>query len=148
MIEPRYRIYTTPRSYLTVAAGLLTGKQRFTDKTAALQSAMSALTGSAFTLPMPQCRVGIYHAVKHLVPPGKKILLSPYTLTDVINMVICAGAVPVFVYIDRATCNISPQAIAAAIDSDTAAVLVTHLHGLCCSQICLMAGISQQRPCK
>jgi len=132
MIEPRYRIYTTPKAYSTVALDLLSGLNQSKGKLDQLELALKKLTASPYALPMPQCRVGIYHAVKHLVPKGKKVILSPYTLTDVINMVVCAGAVPVFVDIERSTCNISPEAIEASIDEDTVAILVTHLHGLAC----------------
>jgi dTDP-4-amino-4,6-dideoxygalactose transaminase len=47
-------------------------------------------------------------------------------------MVICAGAVPVFADIDRATANIDPDEIEALVDDDVDAVMVTHLHGLIC----------------
>ena len=34
---------------------------------------------------MPLARVGIYIVVKHLIRPGQKVILSPYTIADVIN---------------------------------------------------------------
>lgn len=132
MIQPRFRIYSTPKTYFTVLMDFLSGNRLSSGDKNKLESALKKLTNSPYALPMPQCRVGIYHAVKHLVPKGKKVILSPYTLTDVINMVVCAGAVPVFVDIERSTCNISPEAIEASIDEDTVAILVTHLHGLAC----------------
>jgi hypothetical protein len=45
-----------------------------------------------------RARSGIYLAVKILINLKKPIvLLSPYTIPDVVNMVICAGGTPVFV---------------------------------------------------
>jgi perosamine synthetase len=45
-----------------------------------------------------RARSGIYLAVKILINSKKPIvLLSPYTIPDVVNMVICAGGTPVFV---------------------------------------------------
>ena len=58
------------------------------------------------------------------------MILSPYTIYDVVNMVICAGGVPVFADIDRATCNLNPESVKELLDLNTGAVLVTHLHGL------------------
>jgi dTDP-4-amino-4,6-dideoxygalactose transaminase len=95
---------------------------------------------------VPQARVGIYLAVKYLVKPGQKVVLSPYTIADVINMVICAGAVPVFADIDRASTNISADEVERLVDSQTGAVMVTHLHGIPCeieriSAFCKARGI-------
>ncbi len=77
-----------------------------------------------------QCRVGIYLAVKALIKPGQEVILSPYTIADVINMVIFAGGRPVFTDVDRETCNISAVEVERLINSNTGAVLITHLHGL------------------
>jgi dTDP-4-amino-4,6-dideoxygalactose transaminase len=81
---------------------------------------------------MPQARVGIYFTLKFLTAKKKKVVLSPYTIHDVINMVICAGATPVFADIDRKTCNIDTAEVAKLVDDETGAVMVTHLHGLAC----------------
>ncbi len=130
--QPRYRIYTTPASYWSIAADLLRGSPDGAAGRAALERAVSGQFGIEHAICAPQDRVGIYLAVRTLVRPGHKVILSPYTLTDVINMVICAGAIPVFADIDRSTCNISAAAVEQLIDSETDAVLVTHLHGLSC----------------
>jgi len=81
---------------------------------------------------MPQCRLGIYLVLRHLLGEKKKVVLTPYTLYDVVNMVICAGGQPVFADIERATCNSDPADIDRTIDDQTGAVLMTHLHGLAC----------------
>jgi perosamine synthetase len=77
-----------------------------------------------------QCRVGIYLAIKALIKPGQEVILSSYTIADVINMVIFAGGRPVFADVDQETCNISVTEIEKLINSNTGAVLITHLHGL------------------
>jgi dTDP-4-amino-4,6-dideoxygalactose transaminase len=77
-----------------------------------------------------QCRLGIYLAVKALIKPGQEVILSPYTIVDVINMVIFAGGRPVFADVDHATCNISVAEVERLITPNTGAVLITHLHGL------------------
>ncbi len=130
--QPRYRLYTTPASYLTVAVDLLSGSPDGAADRDRLESAVCSQLGSQHAICVPQDRVGIYLAVRALVPPGSKVIMSPYTLSDVINMVICAGAIPVFADIDRETCNLDPATVEQLVDSKTAAVLVTHLHGLSC----------------
>jgi dTDP-4-amino-4,6-dideoxygalactose transaminase len=92
------------------------------------------------------CRTGIYLVVKHLVQPGREVVMSPYTIADVVNMVILAGGRPVFADIERSSCNVSASSIESLIHKETGAVLVTHLHGVAapireiCS-LCAAAGI-------
>ena len=47
-------------------------------------------------------------------------------------MVILAGGKPIFIDIEQDTCNINPDLIEANITSESAAILVTHLHGRMC----------------
>ena len=95
---------------------------------------------------MPMARTGIYFTLKALISPGEKVILSPYTIADVVNMVVCAGGVPVFADIEKTTCNISPESVESLIDDRTGAVLVTHFYGLACDMeaintICGQAGV-------
>lgn len=128
----RYRIYGSAADYFRIFSNLWT-KQRAADAAVErLEAKAAAFFGVTHAIAMPQNRVGTYLAIKNLVRPGHKVLLSPYTLSDVINMVICAGAVPVFVDIERETANIDANLLEEAIDDRTDAILVTHLHGLIC----------------
>ena len=66
------------------------------------------LNSSNFLL-VNQARIGVYLALKTIVKKTKKneILLSPYTIADVINMVILAGGKPIFIDINIETFNIN-----------------------------------------
>ena len=60
------------------------------------------------SITVSQGRIGIYLAVKAIIDENKKeIILSPYTVFDVVNMVICAGGVPIFADIDFPNLSIS-----------------------------------------
>ncbi len=126
---PRYRLYTRARHYGEMVAQTVRGSVDGEDDCRRLEAAVAARCSMDSGVCVPQNRVGIYLAVKALVGPGRRIVLSPYTLSDVVNMAVCAGAVPVFADIDRQTCNIDPDEIDRLIDDETDAVLVTHLHG-------------------
>ncbi|MCH2173084.1 DegT/DnrJ/EryC1/StrS family aminotransferase [Myxococcota bacterium] len=91
---------------------------------------MARRVGLPHAVATARARTGLFLAVRQLVEPGREVVLSPYTIHEVVNMVICAGGVPVFADIDRATCNLDPAAAQAAITESTGAVLATHLHGL------------------
>ena len=102
--------------------------------------------GSPYAVCMPKNRVGIFLVIRALIKPQQKVILSPLTISDVVNMVICAGGVPVFADIERKTNNIDPAEIEKLIDAGTGAVLVTHLHAYSCDmdrivRICKAKGV-------
>jgi len=130
--SPRFRLYSSPAHYQGVLRGLFSGGDCPIDYCNQLEAAIRSVTGARHALCAAKARVAIHLAVAALVEPGRKVVLSPYTISDVVNMVISAGGVPVFADIDARTCNIDPEDVQRIIDSDTAAVLVTHLHGLAC----------------
>ena len=140
----RFRIYTRASDYVRFAWELLTGRLTRGDDVERLERDICERFQVPHALCVPQGRVGVYLAVKHLIRPGQKVVLSPYTIADVINMVICAGGVPVFADIDRATTNVRADAVAALIDDNTGAVMVTHLHGMACD-IEAIAALCQAR---
>ncbi len=143
---PRLRIYTTVGQYRDLLVEALAGRRLRGDAVKELERQVSSRVGTTCAVAMPQARVGIYLAIKHLVKPGQKVILSPYTISDVVNMVVCAGAVPVFADIERETCNIDAAEVEKLIDSDTGAVMVTHFYGLACdieriADICKVRGV-------
>lgn len=131
--QPRFRIYASPSSYMSVLKDVVHGKMDQGDDCEKLEKEICRRFNVPFAVCVPQARIGIYLAVKAIIKPGQKVILSPYTIVDVINMVICAGGVPVFADVERNTCNIDSVEIEKLIDKDTGAVLITHLHGLVCS---------------
>ena len=143
---PRYRLYDDPRTYLTIGRELASGRWK---TGARAPSSRSRSPRSARRTPSltPRARVAIHLAVKGLIRPGQKVVLSPYTIADVVNMVVAAGGVPVFADIERETCNVDPAEIEKLVDADTGAVMVTHLHGLACDmdvipRICAERGVA------
>lgn len=142
----RARFYARSTNYLAVARDALRRRIHEGDDVAAIERDLAAFLGVKHAVAMPQARVGIYFTLKYLTAKKKKVILSPYTIHDVINMVICAGATPVFADIDRKTCNIDTSEVAKLVDDDTGAVMVTHLHGLACdiegvAEVCRAKGV-------
>jgi dTDP-4-amino-4,6-dideoxygalactose transaminase len=102
---------------------------------ARLEQSLESLFPGHHAVAMPMARVGIYLTLKALIRPGQKVILSPYTISDVVNMVLCAGGVPLFADVERGgTCNIDPNIVADLLrqEHDVGAVLVTHFYGLMC----------------
>lgn len=128
---PRYRLYTKARDYGAIARDVVTVRRLRGDDCAALEDAIRKF-GVAHTVCTSQARMAIYLAIKNLIEHGQKVVLSPYTITDVINMVVCAGGIPVFADLEPDTCNVDAAEIEKLVDADTGAVMITHLHGLAC----------------
>lgn len=129
----RARFYARSTNYAAVAAELLRGTiHRHPESIGELERDVAAFLGTKHAVAMPQARVGIYLTLKALTATKKQVVLSPYTIHDVVNMVICAGATPVFADLDRKTCNIDTAEVARLVGDETGAVMITHLHGLAC----------------
>ena len=129
--SPRNRLYTDLNSYLQFLGYVLGGRFQNSKKDIErFEHELRVRFSTPYAVCVSQCRVGIYFAVKTLIEPGQEVIMSPYTIADVINMVIFAGGRPVFADVDRSTCNISPTEVESLITPNTGAVLVTHLHGV------------------
>lgn len=62
------------------------------------------------------------------VGAGDEVIVAPFTFVADIEMILLAGAVPVFADIDETLC-LNPDSVAAAITEKTKAVLVVHMCG-------------------
>ena len=132
--QPSFRYYGAPSNYLGAIRAILTASLEADDSgIVSTESQLASFLEIDDTLCVSQARLGIYLALRQLLTPDKpKVIMSPYTIFDVVNMVIAAGGQPVFADVDAATWNIDYEAAAALVDDETGAILVTHLHGLAC----------------
>ena len=143
---PRYRLYTNLEKYFLFIKDILLKKSNLGDDIFKFENEVKGLTAAPYAVAMPQNRVGTYLTLKLLIRPGSKVIMSPYTIHDVVNMVICAGGIPVFVDIDRKTCNLDLKLVEDHIDKETGAILITHMLGLTMdirrlAEICKKKGI-------
>jgi perosamine synthetase len=65
------------------------------------------------------------------IGPGDEVIVPSYTFLASASCVLHAGAIPVFVDIDRRTYTLDPAQIEAQISEATKAIIPVHLHGLC-----------------
>src|SRR5947207_5062495 len=129
---PRVRVQSSPATYLRTAGEFLTGLWRRGNSVEQLQRAIATEVGVRHAIAMPMARTAIYFALKETIRPGQKVVLSPYTIADVVNMVICADGVPIFADLAPGQYNVSADEIERLVDDDTGAVLVTNFYGEAC----------------
>jgi len=97
-----------------------------------LRDFFSTKLGFKNSLSLSHNRLGIYLSVKAIIEKNKnEIILSPYTIIDVVNMVICAGAKPIFVDVDFPSISISSNEVKKKINIKTAGIIITHYHSYC-----------------
>ena len=128
--QARFRINSTINDYSKSVKAFITGSYAEGGAVSQLEEEICERLNTTYAISMPQARVGIYLAISSAVKPGQEVILSPNTIADVINMVICAGAIPVFCDIDPATGNLDPNLVEALVNQNTGAIFVTHLYGL------------------
>ena len=73
------------------------------------------------------------------IGPGDEVVTTAFTYFATIEAIAAVGARPVPVDIERATFNIDPKLIEAAVTPKTKAVLVVHLYGLACDMRLIVA---------
>lgn len=73
------------------------------------------------------------------IGPGDEVIVPTYTFASTAHVVLHAGATPVLVDVDPATCNVTADLIAAAVTERTKAVIPVHFGG----DPCELAAIQQ-----
>ena len=54
--------------------------------------------------------------------------MSPFTIFDLVNMVLCAGGIPVFSDVEKKSLTINYENITKVYNDDVAAIIITHTH--------------------
>ncbi len=126
--HPRYRLYTRKASYLLPLQQLF--RSRGSGEAAArLEQEIRRRFQVEAAVCVPRARTGLWLSLCEIIRPGQRVVMSPLTIVDVVNMVLLAGGIPAFADIRKASCGMDPDDAEALIDGRTGAVLVTHLHG-------------------
>jgi perosamine synthetase len=92
-------------------------------------AAISTLLDGTHVIPIGRARAGIYLLVKNAIDSQRRrVILSSYTILDVVNMVKLAGGEPVFVDFLPNSTNVDLKHLESLIDARTACVMLTHYH--------------------
>lgn len=131
----RLRLYGTPWNLFAIARDMLFGRFGRGGEVERLEERVASFVGLPHAVAMPTARASIYAAIRALIRPGQAVILCPYTIVDVVNMVISAGGRPVFADCEPDGYNIDPRAVERLLNAmpDVGAVMVTHFYGELCA---------------
>jgi len=100
---------------------------------AEFESRFASYLGSKYAISVSSGRLGmemIFNALEF--KKGDEIIVSSYTLKDLINIIFEKGLIPKFVDIEPDSFNINPALIEQEITPKTKAIIATHIFGLPC----------------
>ena len=98
----------------------------------ALEEEWARYVGRKYCLTTSSGTAALHMALAALnIGPGDEVIVPSHTFLASASCVLHAGAVPVFVDIDRRTYTMDPEKIEEKISERTKAIIPVHLHGLC-----------------
>jgi len=99
-------------------------------KTAEFEQAFCDYTGCASTVALSSATAGMHLALKALdIGVGDEVITPSMTWVSTVNLIVLAGAKPVFVDVDRDTLLVSPESIKASLTNSTKLIIPVHFAG-------------------
>jgi dTDP-4-amino-4,6-dideoxygalactose transaminase len=99
-------------------------------RVASFERAFAEYTGAAHAIAVNSCTAALHLSLlASEVGQGDEVVTTPLTFCATANVVIHAGATPVFADVDPGTFNLAPEAAASALTPRTRALLPVHFAG-------------------
>ena len=97
---------------------------------AELEDALARYTGARHCITVASGTEALLIALMAIgIKPGEEVITTPFSFIATAEVIVLLGAVPVFVDIDPATCNLDAALIASKISSRTRAIMPVSLYG-------------------
>ncbi len=115
----------------SVSAVLRTPRLSFGEQLVEFETALARFVGSPHCVAVSSGTAALHLALLGTgLQAGDEVIVPSFAFIAVANAVRYVGAIPVFVDIDERTLNLAPEAVEAAITSQTRAVIVVHTFGV------------------
>jgi dTDP-4-amino-4,6-dideoxygalactose transaminase len=138
--------YRPLRDELLAAIARVCDSQRFIGgpEVDAFEREMAALVGVPYAVGLSSGTDALLVALMALgVRSGDEVIVPTFSFFATAGCVSRLGAIPRFVDVDAATCNIDPAQAAAAITSRTRAIIPVHLYGQCADMDLILAAAAR-----
>src|SRR6266446_2560503 len=100
-------------------------------KTKRFEREFAERIGTPYALAVNSATAAMHLALDAIgLQPGDEVIIPVYTFTATAEVVVYCGARPVFVDVDRVTCNLDPTQLEKHITAKTRAIMVVHIAGL------------------
>jgi UDP-2-acetamido-2-deoxy-ribo-hexuluronate aminotransferase len=137
-LKSQYRALK-PQIDARIQAVLDHGQYIMGPEVAELEARLAAYTGSAHCITVSSGTEALLISLMALgIGSGDEVITTPFTFAATGEMIVLAGATPVFVDVEPDTCNIDPNLIEEAITPRTKAIMPVSLYG----QVADMAAIN------
>lgn len=128
-LKAQYRASREPIN-ARIAAVLEHGQYIMGPEVGELEARLADYTGARHCITVASGTEALLVALMALgVRPGDEVITTPFSFIATAEVIVLLGAVPVFVDIDPATCNIAPGLIEDAITPRTRAIMPVSLYG-------------------
>jgi len=116
-----------------VVAALRSGWIGTGPRAQAFERRFAERVGARHAVALNSCTAGLHLALKAAgLRAGDEVITTPMTWCATANVIVHVGATPVFADVDRATGNLLPEAVEAAVTPRTRALLPVHFAGRAC----------------
>lgn len=96
------------------------------------EKAFASYIGSKYALAVNSCTAALHlMLVANKISVGDEVIVPSFTFAATANVVVHAGAKPVFADIDQETLCLDPQSVIKKISSKTKAIIIVHYGGRC-----------------
>lgn len=130
---PRQNVNISHKEIKAFIKTLFSGKLLKGEKIEKFEALFRRYIGVKHAVSVGSARVALYLLLKALdVKEGDEIILPAYNYFIVPDIVLCVGAKPVFVDIDKDTYNIDVSKIEEKISDKTKGIILAHMHGQPC----------------
>jgi dTDP-4-amino-4,6-dideoxygalactose transaminase len=121
----------TSREIDEVVATLESGWLSTGPRVRQFEAAFAEYVGAPHAVAVNSCTAALHLSlIASGIGPGDEVITTPLTFCATANVVVHAGATPVFADIDPVSMNIDPRAVEAAMTSKTRAIIPVHYAGL------------------
>lgn len=103
-------------------------------RVAKFEEAFARYIGARHAVALNSCTACLHLSLATAgIGPGDEVITTPLTFAATANAIVHVGATPIFADVDRATMNIDPARLEAAVTSRTRAVIPVHFAGRPCA---------------